>query len=89
MTDYCPLAELTDDELAALAAEATPEFCKYFTENPEADINAMLMSELAQYGAYFSEPAFIEALLYGLYSCDSTPQWFICMMTGNTAPGCN
>jgi hypothetical protein len=89
MTDFCPPAELTDKELADLAATATPEFCKYFTENPEADMNSMLMSAVAQYGNYFSKPAFIEALLYGLGSCESTPQWFICMMTGNTAPGCN
>ena len=90
MTDFCPEDELTDEELAVLAAEAAPEFCLYFTENPEADMNSMLSSELAQYGGYFSKPAFIEALLYGLgSSCSNTPQWFICMMTGNTAPECN
>ena len=87
MKDNCD--KLTDEELAALAAEATPEFCEYFTANPGADINAMLTSEVAKYANYFPEPAFIGALLYGLGSCESTPQWFICMMTGNAAPGCN
>jgi len=89
MTDFCPENELTDEELTALATEAAPEFCKYFTENPAADMNSMLTSELAKYSNYFSKPVFIGTLLYGLNSCANTPQWFICMMTGNTAPGCN
>jgi hypothetical protein len=89
MTDFCPKEELTDEELADLAATAAPEFCRYFAENPTADINSMLTSGLAKYANYFSKPAFIGALLQGLGSCSSTPQWFICMMTGNAAPGCN
>ena len=89
MTDYCPEEELTDEELAAKAAEAVPEFCEYFTANPGADMNSMLTSEVAKYGNYFSKPAFIGALLYGLGSCESTPQWFFCTMSGGTWPGCN
>ena len=83
ITDFCPPDEPTDEELTALATEAAPEFCDFFTENPEAEMNAMLMSELVQYANNFSKPAFIEALLQGLGSCSSTPQWFFCMMTGN------
>ena len=89
MTDFCPEDELTDEQLTALAAEAAPEFCQYFTENPTADMTSMLASGVAKYSNYFSKPVFIGALLQGLGSCSSTPQWFICMMTGNTAPGCN
>ncbi|MCL2683263.1 MAG: hypothetical protein FWE63_07290 [Bacteroidales bacterium] len=86
MTDFCP--PLTDEELIALATEAIPEFCQYFTENPEANMDSMLASDLAIYANYFSFPAFIETLLQGLSTCSSTPLWFICIMTGGTAPGC-
>jgi len=89
ITEFCPPDELTDEELAELATTAAPEFCDYFTENPTADINSMLSSELAQYASHFTKPAFIGALLQGLGTCGSTPQWFVCMMTGNQAPGCN
>jgi len=89
ITEFCGADELTDEELVALATTAAPEFCAYFTEHPEADINSMMMSALAQYGNFFPKQAFIEALLYGLGSCESTPQWFICLITGNAAPGCN
>ena len=89
ITEFCPPDEPTDEELAELAAEAAPEFCQYFTDNPGADMNSMLGSELAKYSSYFPREAFIGALLHGLGTCSSTPQWFICMMTGNTAPGCN
>ena len=89
ITEFCPPEELTDEELAALAAVAIPEFCDYFTENSDTDINTMMTSEVAKYANYFSKPAFIGALLYGLGSCENTPQWFICLMTGGTAPECD
>ena len=90
MTNFCPEIELTDEQLVALAVEAAPKFCQYFTENPEADMNSMLTSSLAQYASYFAKSAFTGALLQGLMSsCSSTPQWFICTMTGGQALGCN
>jgi len=89
ISEFCPPDELTEEELAELAAIAAPEFCDYFTENPGADINSMLTSELAKYGVHFAKPAFIGVLLQELCTCSSTPLWFICMMTGGTAPGCN
>jgi len=91
MTDFCPPDELTDDELIALAAEATPEFCQFFTDNPEADQNSMLTSEVAaKYAKHFPREAFTGTLLYGLMSsCSATPHWFICLMTGGQAPGCD
>ena len=89
ITEYCPPDEPTDEELAAIALAAIPEFCAYFTANPSADINSMLASGLAKYGSYFSKPAFIEALLYGLTSCSTTPQWFFCTMSGGAWPGCS
>lgn len=88
ITDYCPPDEPTDEELVALAIVATPEFCTFFTENPDADMNLLLTSELAKYGNHFSKPAFLETLLYGLSSCETAPQWFFCMMTGGAWPGC-
>ena len=89
MTDFCNI-ELSDEELIELAAEAAPEFCDYFTANPTADMNLMLASDLAKYATYFSKEVFIGTLLQGLTTtCATTPQWFICMMTGNQAPGCN
>ena len=89
ITDFCPPEELTEAELIALAAEAAPEFCAFFTANPTADINAMLASELGKYASHFTKPAFIGALLHGLNACETTPLWFVCMMTGGQAPGCN
>ena len=88
MTDFC--TPLTDEELIALAAEALPEFCDYFAANPAADMNSMFASDLAKYADYFSREAFIGVLLHGLTTnCAATPHWFVCMMTGGMAPGCN
>jgi len=90
MTDFCSEDELTDEEIIALATIAVPEFCDYFTANPDADQNSMLTSEVAsKYSKHFPRAAFTGALLHGLGSCSTTPHWFICLMTGGQAPGCN
>ena len=87
MSDFCP--EITDERLIALAKEATPEFCSFFTANPTADMNALLASSVARFAVYFAHPIFVSTLLQELATCATTPLWFICVMTGGTAPGCD
>jgi len=84
--DFCPQPE--DEELIALAREAAPEFCDFFTANPGADMNALLGSPLARFAPNFAQPIFIATLLQELATCATTPMWFICQMTGGQDPRC-
>jgi len=72
-----------------IALIAAPEFCEFFTNNPEADMMSMMGSEVARFYPYFYNPLFVSVLIQQLMTtCPTTPMWFICLMTGGQAPGC-
>ena len=93
ISEHCP--PMTDEELIELAEEATPYFCQFFTDNQgitdsEVGMGLLLASpSIARFAPHFAHPIFVSTLLQGLMTtCDATPMWFICMMTGGQAPGC-
>ena len=68
--------ELTDEELAELGAQAAQELCECFTNAANAQAEQACMGAFGQYAVYMGNQVFQEAFGFGLYGCETVPEWF-------------